>query len=615
MGSFIRLLSLAALAITGKCQLMGYAPWPMRGRNAIHAANGLVAAPNNSVAVVKFAIGSRAIRSSPAVGADGTVYVGSIDNKTYALNADGSLKWSYATGGGISSSPAVGADGTVLVGSADGFLHVLGLSAGHVTSSLHLAQRRLACNESALPQLTRLCDFTSVIHFEPQCNASVGCNVCDACCKVSIPAGQCAACFHESCPARTDTFTPETVDLVNKSCQILRNYNASAPYLKAWEGFVDPLSFTEYQGLISTGGTMMTLLQSYESKLADFQKAETTNDARIAAANDAVAGYAADETSWQAHISSDTEAMSSYGNEVVTLGRQMDTKYALVQDDVHSLIDSLNAKLNDLSKQLKAAKKKDEARKRWSLFGFLMHLVKAVISIVSCFAETAATGGAALLSCGEQCGDDIMGVVDSATGCIETFRSSCKPCKELAAEMQEAHEAEDEINALAGMAKAAQALNDQLTTGAPLPQELPILISDKIAMDSLRTSADAFKQELVKEGGSQFVSDIDDWTDMGINRVSLFLSYYNLATRVQNDNASLAALRARTSIVQARLADEEKQEAAIVTAAQLVLEKQQKQVRRLLSPNFPHSVTQTARPHPSCAHNSPAGDARHQVPA
>ena len=61
-------------------------------------------------------------------------------------------------------------------------------------------------------------------------------------------------------------------------------------------------------------------------------------------------------------------------------------------------------------------------------------------------------------------------------------------------------------------------------------------------------------------------------TDMGVNRVSLFLSYYNLATRVQNDNASLAALHARTSIVQARLADEKKQEATVVTAAQLVLD-------------------------------------------
>ena len=113
-------------------------------------------------------------------------------------------------------------------------------------------------------------------------------------------------------------------------------------------------------------------------------------------------------------------------------------------------------------------------------------------------------------------------------------------------------------------------------------QELPLLISDKISMDTLRTSADAVKQELVKEVGSrgqQFISDIDDWTDMGVTRVSLFISYYNLATRVQNDAGQLKALQARTSIVQERLKDEQKEEAAIVTAALLVHERQQKQVR------------------------------------
>ena len=102
-------------------------------------------------------------------------------------------------------------------------------------------------------------------------------------------------------------------------------------------------------------------------------RAKATLDARIAAAKDAVAGYAADERSWQAHISSDKEAMSSYGNEIVTLGRQMDAKYALVQNDVRGLIATLNGKLSDLSKQLKAAKDKDEARKAWSLFGFFKH--------------------------------------------------------------------------------------------------------------------------------------------------------------------------------------------------------------------------------------------------
>ena len=57
--------------------------------------------------------------SSPAIGADGTVYVGSHDSNLYALNPDGTEKWSFTAGKAVSSSPAIGADGTIYVGSHD----------------------------------------------------------------------------------------------------------------------------------------------------------------------------------------------------------------------------------------------------------------------------------------------------------------------------------------------------------------------------------------------------------------------------------------------------------------------------------------------------------------
>ena len=60
------------------------------------------------------------VYSSPAIGSDGTVYVGSYDKKVYALNgATGAMKWEFLTGEGVGSSPAIGFDGTVYVGSYD----------------------------------------------------------------------------------------------------------------------------------------------------------------------------------------------------------------------------------------------------------------------------------------------------------------------------------------------------------------------------------------------------------------------------------------------------------------------------------------------------------------
>ncbi|HEY1349850.1 MAG TPA: PQQ-binding-like beta-propeller repeat protein [Ktedonobacteraceae bacterium] len=56
-------------------------------------------------------------QSPPAVGHDGTVYVGSDDQKLYALNpADGSLKWTYSAGGTIRSAPAIDEQGTIYIG-------------------------------------------------------------------------------------------------------------------------------------------------------------------------------------------------------------------------------------------------------------------------------------------------------------------------------------------------------------------------------------------------------------------------------------------------------------------------------------------------------------------
>ena len=61
--------------------------------------------------------------SSPAIGSDGTIYVGSWDNNLYAINPDGSRKWNFKTGDGVSSSPAIGSDGTIYVGSRDDNLY------------------------------------------------------------------------------------------------------------------------------------------------------------------------------------------------------------------------------------------------------------------------------------------------------------------------------------------------------------------------------------------------------------------------------------------------------------------------------------------------------------
>ena len=57
------------------------------------------------------------VASSPAIGVDGTVYIGSDDGMLYAVSADGTLIWASDTGDDVRSSPSIAPDGTVYVGS------------------------------------------------------------------------------------------------------------------------------------------------------------------------------------------------------------------------------------------------------------------------------------------------------------------------------------------------------------------------------------------------------------------------------------------------------------------------------------------------------------------
>jgi outer membrane protein assembly factor BamB len=53
------------------------------------------------------------------------VYVGSNDKNIYAITSAGSLKWKFPTNSDVRSSPVLGADGTVYVGSDDGNIYAI----------------------------------------------------------------------------------------------------------------------------------------------------------------------------------------------------------------------------------------------------------------------------------------------------------------------------------------------------------------------------------------------------------------------------------------------------------------------------------------------------------
>jgi len=85
----------------------------------------------------------RNVDSSPAIGRDGTLYFGCVDGNVYAVNSNGSLKWIRRTASVVISSPAIGSDGTVYVGSYDGYMYALAPEDGSVKWQAPTSEGRL----------------------------------------------------------------------------------------------------------------------------------------------------------------------------------------------------------------------------------------------------------------------------------------------------------------------------------------------------------------------------------------------------------------------------------------------------------------------------------------
>ncbi len=110
---------------------------------ALNAASGVaVPSPPSSW---PFTGASGDIDSGIQVDANGHIYFGSDDDNVYALYPDGTLKWSFTTGGNVEVKPAVKGDGTVYAGSNDGHLY----SINQVTTPANLKDLLITSSTSS----------------------------------------------------------------------------------------------------------------------------------------------------------------------------------------------------------------------------------------------------------------------------------------------------------------------------------------------------------------------------------------------------------------------------------------------------------------------------------
>jgi outer membrane protein assembly factor BamB len=91
----------------------GIAPWPMYAADAQHTGRTLAEGPEPPNVRLMYRVGLLAI--SPAIGAGGDIYLGSLDGNLYVLDGDGVEKW-RATYGQVPGVPALSEEGLIYVG-------------------------------------------------------------------------------------------------------------------------------------------------------------------------------------------------------------------------------------------------------------------------------------------------------------------------------------------------------------------------------------------------------------------------------------------------------------------------------------------------------------------
>ena len=99
--------------------------WPMFHHDVRHTGLSEYAGPSAPAVLGWSYLTGDSVYSSPAIGSDGGIYVGSDDDNIYALSSAGSFHWSYLTGNNVWSPPAIGSDGWIYVGSDDRNIYAL----------------------------------------------------------------------------------------------------------------------------------------------------------------------------------------------------------------------------------------------------------------------------------------------------------------------------------------------------------------------------------------------------------------------------------------------------------------------------------------------------------
>jgi len=112
-----------ALTATSATGQLATSCWPKFHRDYAATGRGLYGGTGSELTWIYTAGGT--LRGGPVIGIDGAIYFTCDDGRLYALNGDGTTRWTYACNSDGNLTPAIAADGTVYVASTDNYVYAI----------------------------------------------------------------------------------------------------------------------------------------------------------------------------------------------------------------------------------------------------------------------------------------------------------------------------------------------------------------------------------------------------------------------------------------------------------------------------------------------------------
>jgi len=368
-------------------------------------------------------------------------------------------------------------------------------------------------------------------------------------------------------------FTPETLALLDTACQAASNAKCgTGNWAGSWKEYIgDPLAYTYYTDkFLATTSPLYKTLEAYEQTESSFYDTASSEGDMIGWAQASVKAVTqADVPSWSDRATRSKASLVSIGSEIVSVEGLIQVKFEAFQSDFMSVITKATAQIQGLQNQIKNAKTKALEHGFFHAFLAVFDIIKAGVAVAAC--TTGACDAKAAW-------DGLKSVVPEIKSAVHDF-TNCDACKPLQSQIDQLKKQETQLDTLAQMIDSTQALTDQISNrNQTLPEALPALYTDKIGMDSIRDWLSVMQDSITATGGTQTSIDVQDWMSLSGRHVQLLFSWYDMASRIQDEEGQIQALKTRAIIVGKYVNDEAKKRAALVQAAKLITEQKEKQV-------------------------------------